>query len=115
MASDSSEVEWEAAWHARVDRRLPGDCKIALSDLSSRPGRVESMTISVAPPAFADRVWCPSGVCPVCGQSTADSPRTKAMLDVQWADGFGCFVGAWVHDGCLDACPVIGPAEHIPW
>jgi hypothetical protein len=105
--------EWEAAWRARLDRRLLAGCKIDVS--ADWPHAVVSVTISASPQEFADRVWCGSEVCPVCGDQTVGLPRLKAMLDVHYADGFGVLVGAWAHDKCLNACPVIGPAAHIPW
>ncbi len=108
-----SDEEWESAWRARLDR-LPNGCKVDVA--ASWPhAAVASVTVSASPPEFADRVWCESDVCPVCGGSTAGQPRCKASLDVQFADGFGLFVGAWAHAGCLDAGPVVGPAAHVPW
>jgi hypothetical protein len=89
-----------------------------LLDLSvglRQAGQPASVTVSVTPLEFAESVWCQSDDCPVCGRSTAGLPRTKVSLDVQWANGFGCFVGAWAHDDCLAECPVIGPAKHMPW
>jgi len=37
------------------------------------------------------------------------------MLDVQYKDDLGLLQGAWAHESCLESCPVIGPAAHIPW
>ena len=115
VTDEISDSEWETAWRARTDRQLPRVCKFDLPVTLGLAGELVSVTISAAPTAFAERVWCQSDNCPVCGCSTVGLSRTKVALDIQWAEGFGCFVGAWAHDGCLVGCPVIGPAVHIPW
>jgi hypothetical protein len=108
-------AEWDAAWRERTDHRLPQGCKLDLAGMLNRTGTLTSVTVSAVPLEFAERVWCPSDDCPVCGPSTTAQARVKTLLDVQWADGIGCFVGAWSHADCLSRCPALGPARHVPW
>jgi len=115
MTDEIDREEWEAAWGARIDRTLPNGCKLDLSHSAGSLDKPVRVTIAVDPPQFAERVWRGAQICPVCGESTLNLPRTGASLDVGYESGFGCFIGVWVHQACLDCCPVIGAAAHIPW
>ena len=111
MSDEIDREIWDAAWHARMDRRLPDACKLDLS----RYGKPTAVTIAANPPEFTDRGWRETDICPVCGNSTLNLPRIGAMLDAQFEDSVGLFIGVWAHSTCLEMCPVIGKAAHIPW
>jgi hypothetical protein len=104
---EASDAAYEAAWKARLDRRLPDGCKL---DLSDYPAAGSAITVAVDPPEHSERVWRGSEVCPVCGLTTAgDDSRVGVTVDA------GVMIGAWAHHECLGRCEVIGPAARIPW
>ena len=112
---DRERETWHAVWRARLDRSLPNGCKLALADYFA--GQIKA-TIAADPPEYAHRVYRKSDICPVCGASTRNEPRIGASLDIEGnPDRYQAplMVGVWVHANCLETCPVIGPAAHIPW
>ena len=111
MSDEDSREAWDAAWHARLDRKLPDGCKLDLSAY----GNPVAVTISANPPAFAERGWRESVVCPVCGSPTDPLNLVAATLDIQLENHNGLLIGVWAHSACLGGCLPIGLAAHAPW
>ncbi len=115
MSEEIDREAWDAIWRGRTDRSLPDGCRLDLILSDSPFGKPVMVTIAADPIEFAARVWRESDLCPICGQSTLNHAPIGASLDVQYDSGVGCFTGVWVHSSCLERCPIIGRAAHVPW
>ena len=74
-----------------------------------------SVTISQNPEEFSDKFWRESEVCPVCGETTAASPRLSANLYPTFSNGLSFGMGVWVHSACFYNCPDSGEPAPVPW
>ncbi len=103
--------EWDRASRAAPHRRLNTPLKIEIEGvqyLHTEWGLPISITVSLNPPEFADRVGRESDLCPVCGLTTDGLARLPASLYPTFANGHGIGFGVWVHPSCFETCPDAG-------
>jgi hypothetical protein len=115
---EEDRTEWDRAWSSMPNRRILDVTKGDFEKmLGGKAGDILTVTICEVPKQFADKLYIENALCPVCGESTEnDSSRVVASVSpsfVNFIRGIGA--AAWVHQKCLDMCPLIDEPTPIPW
>lgn len=79
-------------------------------------GRVQSMTVSLVPTEYVERLYFSSDVCPLCEQRTESDPnRIPASINPKFEKNIGVTASVWLHHQCYEVLPSSDQHPPIPW
>ncbi len=113
---DGDREDWDRAWTLAPHRRLLDISKFDFAGpFRMDLGDVVSVSVTIAPFEYADKLCIEDDICPICGATTVASDRTRVSVNPVFTKIPNLAFGSWAHSSCLENCPIINDPTPIPW